>query len=415
MIDSSRSLITPTPLAPAHFWRTLRDLPSGITLSTVTAGFIFVLINYTGPLLLVLAAASAGSLTPEQTASWVWAVVVGNGVLCIVQSLAFRMPITAPFSTAGVALLIVSLPSYTLNEAVGAYIVCAGTVALLGISGAFGRLMRLIPQPVIMAVLAGVLLRFGLNIFNTIDDAPGNVWMVAAMVVAFFALKRLRFSAPALGAIAVGLLIAALQGRLEFPAVTMGLALPTWYMPVFTLDALFGLALPLLVMALSSQYAPGQAVLIANGYDAPINRILTLTGVTSMVTALFGGHGNTLGALSAAILVGPDAHPDPDKRYAAGVMGGVWHIAFGLFGAAVVDLFTTFPAVFVSTVAGLSLSGVLSSSLATALAQPATRDAALVAFLCTAGDFALLGIGAPFWGLLAGIGIYLLMRQPDAQ
>jgi benzoate membrane transport protein len=410
MTDSSRPLITPTPFT--HFWRNLRDLPRGLTLASVTAGFIFVLINFTGPLLLLLAAAQNAGFTTEQTASWVWAVVVGNGVLCIVQSLAWRIPMTAQYSTAGVALLLVSLPNYTINEAVGAYIVCAGATALLGLSGAFGRVMRLIPQPVIMAVLAGVLLRFGLNIFNALDDAPGNVWLIVPMIIAFFVLKRLSFSAPALGAIGVGLVIAALQGRLSFPPLALTFTLPQLYAPVFTLDAIFAIAMPLFVLALSSQYAPGQAVLIANGYDAPINRILTVSGSASMLLALFGGHGNTLGALSAAVVVAPDAHPDPDRRYAAAVAGGLWHVLFGLLGAAVVDLFTGFPAAFVSTVAGLSLSGVIASSLAGAMAQPAARDGALVAFLCTAGDFALLGIGAPFWGLLAGVGVYLLMRRP---
>jgi benzoate membrane transport protein len=133
-------------------------------------------------------------------------------------------------------------------------------------------------------------------------------------------------------------------------------------------------------------------------------------GGFSALFAPFGGHGLSLGALTAAIVVGPDAQPDPDRRYASAVMSGVWHIAFGMFGAAVVDLFAIFPAVFVSTIAGLSLSGVLANSLSGALQHTEYRDAGIVAFLCTAGDFALFGIGAPFWGLVAGVAVHALMR-----
>lgn len=403
------ALYSPTPPTLASFVRNLRDLPSALTISGITAGFIVVLINYTGPLLIVLQAAAAGGLTSEQTASWVWGVVVGNGVMTVLMSLLFRMPITAPYTTAGAALLVVSLGQYSLNEAIGAYILANGAIMLLGISGLFGRVMRLIPQPIVMAVLAGVLLRFGLNIFNALDDAPGNPVVIAPMVIVFFALRRFRFRAPTLGAMAAGIAVAALQGRLDFPPLALTLTLPRVYLPVFTMEAALGLALPLFALSVSSQYAPGQAVLLANRYDAPINAILTISGGFSMLLALFGAHGTTLGALTAAIVVGPDAQPDISKRYASAVASGTWHILLGLFGATVVDLFSGFPGVFVSTIAGLSLSGIIASSLGGAFERPEYRDAAIVAFLCTAGDFSLFTIGAPFWGLVAGVGVHAIM------
>lgn len=403
------ALYPPTPPTFASFLRNVRDLPSSLTVNGITAGFIVVLINYTGPLLIVLQAAAAGGLTAEQTSSWVWGLVVGNGVMTVFMSLLFRMPITAPYTTAGAALLVVSLGQYSLNEAIGAYILANGAIMLLGISGLFGRVMRLIPQPIILAVLAGVLLRFGLNIFNALDDAPGNPILIVLMVIAFFILKRLKFRAPTLGAMAIGIVIAALQSRLNFPPLSLVPTLPHIYLPTFTIEAALGLALPLFALSVSSQYAPGQAVLLANRYDAPINGILTLSGGFSMLLAFFGAHGTTLGALTAAIVVGPDAQPDISKRYASAVASGSWHIVLGLFGAAVVDLFSGFPGVFVSTIAGLSLSGIIASSLGGALEKPEFRDAAIIAFLCTAGDFSLFTIGAPFWGLVAGVGVHALM------
>lgn len=404
-----------TPATLSNFMQNLRDLPRSISISGITAGFIIALISYTGPILIILQAAEAANFTPEQTASWVWAIVIGNGVGSILLSLLYRQPLITPHNTAGSALLVTSLTQFPLSDAIGAYIVTALAVVLLGLSGWFGRAMRAIPQSVVSAVLAGVLLRFGLGIFNAIDDAPLNPLMIGAMVAAFFLLKRAKFRAPTLGAMLIGTVIAGTTGQMQLGAVDLTLTLPVFIAPTFSPDAILALSLPLFALALSSQYAPGEAVLRANHYDPPINSILTITGLMSVVLAFFGGHGTCLGALTAAIVVSPDAQPDPTKRYASAVASGVWHVGLGLMGAAVISLFAAFPAVFISTIAGLSLSGIIANALAGAMADPNGRDAAIVAFLCTAGDFSLLGIGAPFWGLVAGFAVHLLMtayRRP---
>ncbi len=410
-LDTSR--IAPTPPTLSNFLQNIRDLPQSITLSGITAGFIVALISYTGPILIILQAAKAANFTPEQTASWIWAIVMGNGIGSILLSLLYRQPLITPHNTAGSALLVTSLAHFPLSDAIGAYIVVSIAVILLGLSGLFGRVMRAIPQPVILAVLAGVLLRFGLGIFNAIDDNPQNPMfnpiMIVAMVAAFFLLKRMKFPAPTLGAIGIGVLIAATTGQMHLSEVNLALTLPVFIAPTFSSQAILTLSLPLFALALSSQYAPGEAVLRANNYAPPINSILTITGVMSLILSFFGGHGTCLGALTAAIVVGPDAQPDPHKRYASAVASGVWHVGLGLLGAAVVSLFAAFPAVFVSTIAGLALSGIIANSLAGAMEKPAGRDAAIVAFLCTAGDFSLFGIGAPFWGLIAGFLVHLLM------
>jgi len=406
-LESSR--IMPTSPTLSSFLQNIRDLPKSITLSGITAGFIVALISYTGPILIILQAAKAANFTPEQTASWIWAIVMGNGIGSILLSLLYRQPLITPHNTAGSALLVTSLVQFPLSDAIGAYIVVSIAIILVGLSGLFSRVMRLIPQPVILAVLAGVLLRFGLGIFNAIDDAPLNPLMIVAMVAAFFLLKRAKFRAPTLGAIGIGALIAAAAGQMQLAEVNLALTLPVFTAPTFSSNAILTLSLPLFALALSSQYAPGQAVLRANHYEPPINSILTITGVMSLILSFFGGHGTCLGALTAAIVVGPEAQPDPQKRYASAVVSGVWHVGLGLLGAAVVSLFAAFPAVFVSTIAGLALSGIIANSLAGALEKPSGRDAAIVAFLCTAGDFSLFGIGAPFWGLIAGFLVHLLM------
>jgi benzoate membrane transport protein len=399
------AVITPPP-SLAQFWRNLRDLPGSLTLSTVTAGFIVALIGYTGPILIVLQAAQAAGLSPEQTASWAWAIAVGNGLFTMLLSLTFRQPITSPWSTAGAALLVSSLGAFSYPEAVGAYMAAAVGIALVGVSGLFGRIMAQIPRPVVMGVLAGILLQFGLNIFTRLPENPA---IVLSMLAVFFLLRRVRFQAPTLGAMAVGIVVAAVQGALAFGPLSLAPTVPVFTAPAFTPGALLSLAMPLFVLALTSQYAPGEAVLRANGYTPPINRILTVTGLGTLALSVFGNHGTTLGALTAAIVTGPDCHPDAARRYAGAFVSGLCYFVFGIFGTTIIGLFSGFPAVFVSTVAGLSLSGVIAGSLAGALEQPAYRDAAIVAFLCTAGGFTLLGIGAPFWGLVAGIGTHLIL------
>ncbi|MCU0514873.1 MAG: benzoate/H(+) symporter BenE family transporter [Anaerolineae bacterium] len=394
------------PPQPA-FWRNLRDLPQALSLSAVVAGFLVVLVGYTGPLLILLQAARAGGLTDAQTASWLWAATVGNGITTMLLSLRYRQPLTAPWSTAGVALLVTSLAQYTLPQAVGAYLLCALAVMLLGASGLFGRVMALIPQPVVQGMLAGILLRFGIGLFTTLPERP---LMVIAMIGVFFGLKRLQFRAPTLGALIIGVVLAAAGGEIHLDQVALTLTVPQITLPEFTPDAALSLALPLVLLALSSQYAPGQAVLLAAGYRAPINGILVITGGASLVWGLFGGHGVTLGALLAALVTGPDAHPDPDRRYAAAWASGAWYVLFGLFGATVMSLFAGFPAALVAAVAGLALSGTITGALTGALAVPEGREGATVAFLCAAANFTLLGIGAPFWGLVAGIAVHLLLR-----
>jgi benzoate membrane transport protein len=405
----NQALHTATSPNLRNFLQNLADLPKSLSLSGLAAGFIIVLITYTGPLLIVLQAAQAGQLSEEQTSSWVWAVIVGNGIATILLSLLFRQPITIPYSTAGAALLISSIGLFPFSEVIGAYLICAIGITLLGVSGLFGRLMKLIPQAVVMAVLAGVLLRFGLGIFNALDDNPNNPLIIVSMVLVYMLLKRIKFAAPSLGAMITGLVLAGALGLLNFSAVRLIPSLPSVFMPSFSLNATLSLALPLFALAISSQYAPGQAVLLANGYDAPINSILSLTGLLSIGLAFFGGHGNVLGALTAALVVSPDAQADIDKRYASAVASGFWHVLFGIFGATVIGLFAGFPIVFVSTIAGLSLSGIIANSLYGAMSEPESRDAAIIAFLCTAGDFKLLSIGAPFWGLVAGSLVFFLM------
>ncbi|MBL8118874.1 MAG: benzoate/H(+) symporter BenE family transporter [Anaerolineae bacterium] len=391
----------------------IRDLRGATNASVVLTGLLVVIVGYASSLPIAFQAAAGAGLSPSQTSSWIMAITIGSGLCSIIMSIWFRQPVMAAWSTPGLVLLVSGLAldnpaHYTLNEAVGAYIIVALASILLGLSGLFGRLMAMVPQPVVLGMLAGVLIRFGFGLFTALPERPV---MVIAMLIAFFVLRRRGFRAPTVGVLAVGLLLALVTQDLHVESVQSGLVALEWTAPVFSVEALLGLGLPLFALAMSSQNAPGQAVLRAAGYQVPINGALVVTGVVSLLTAPFGGHGLTLAAITAAMVTGPEAHPDPDKRYAAGVAAGVGNIVTGIFGATLVSLFAVLPHALIAATAGLALTGAIISSLSGSMAEPSGREGGVIALMCTAANFTLFGIGAPFWGLVMGVLTHEIMTR----
>jgi benzoate membrane transport protein len=305
-------------------------------------------------------------------------------------------------------LLATSLAQYTYPEAIGAFIIAALGLIALGWSGLFGRVIDHVPRPVIAGMLAGVLVRFGLGVFRALPTDP---LLVGVMVVTYLVLRRYNVRAPSIGTLVAGLVVAAFTGQLHFANFTLALTTPVLTWPVFSLRALLGLGIPLFILANVSQNAPGLAVLRSYGYQLRPDGPILITGVLSLLTAPFGGSGLSLAAITAALCAGPEAHADPDRRYSAGVAYGFWYILFGLFGATAVSLFTGMPAPLVATVAGLALTGALITALTNAMFEPKARDGALFAFLVTAADITMLGIGAPFWGLVVGVAANWLLNH----
>lgn len=388
--------------------RNLRDLPSSLAVSAIVAALVAVLVGYTGPLLIVVQAAENAGLDRAQLSSWIWAITVGSGVSALIMSLRYRQPLLAAWPAAGVALLATTLSQYSYAEAIGAYLVAAVGLIALGWSGLFGRVIDRVPRSVIAGMLAGVLVRFGLGVFRALADAQV---LVGAMILTYLLLRRFNVRAPSIGTLGVGLAVAALGGQLQLEQFAPALTIPVWHWPVFTLRAVLGLSLPLFVLANVSQNAPGLAVLRSYGYQTNPNGPILITGIISLLTAPFGGSGLALAAITAALCVSPEAHPDPDRRYVAGVAYGLWYILFGSFGATAVTLFAGLPRELIAAVAGLALTGALITALTNAMAEPKEREGALLAFLCTAADITLLGIGAPFWGLVVGGAANLLLRS----
>ncbi|MBU1360703.1 MAG: benzoate/H(+) symporter BenE family transporter [Gammaproteobacteria bacterium] len=370
-----------------------------LSLSAFTAGFVAVLVGFTSSVAIVFQAALAFGATPAQISSWMWALGIGMGLASAVPSLWLRKPVMIAWSTPGAAVLAVAGAGYTMNDAVGAFVVCAALMAIAGATGWFERVMNRIPMAIASALLAGVLARFGLDAFLAAKTA---LPLVLVMLLTYLLARRIspRYAVPT--TLLVAIVFAALRGQLAWSQVHLELAMPVFTMPAFSLQATVSLALPLFVVTMASQNLPGVAAIRAAGYDLPISKLITLSGLGTLVLAPFGAFALNLSAITAAICMGREAHEDPARRYTAAVSCGAIYVAIGCFGAAVTGLLTAFPKELVATIAGLALLGTIGGGLAAAVRDESHREAALITFLVTLSGVTLAGIGSAFWGVVAG-------------
>lgn len=384
--------------------RFLRDA----SISAVVAGFVTVLVGFTSSAVLVFQAAQALGASEAEMGSWMWALGLGMGLTCILLSLRYRAPVVTAWSTPGAAMLITSAAGVPMAEAIGAFLVSAVLLTLSGFTGWFERAMNRIPMSIAAGMLAGVLLRFGLDVFVAMGT---HFAMVFAMLCAYLLGRRLAPRYAVILALALGTAVAAAQGLLHLDGVQLALATPVFTAPRFSLGAAIGIAIPLFIVTTASQNAAGVAVIRASGYrDLPVSPLIGWSGAATLVLAPFGAFALNLAAITAAISMGREAHEDPRRRYVAAVAAGVFYLVVGLFGATVVAAFAALPRELVLAIAGLALLGTIGNALVAALANEHEREPALIAFLVTASGVSLAGIGAPFWGLLAGALAALVLR-----
>ncbi|MEG1768012.1 MAG: benzoate/H(+) symporter BenE family transporter [Comamonas sp.] len=376
-------------------------------LHPVIAGLISVIVNYGGTFILVFQAAKVAGLSPELTASWVWALSIGVGVSGILLSWATRTPVITAWSTPAAAFLVTALATTPYAEAVGAYMLSAAAFVLLGLSGWFDRVIRWIPPGIAAGLLAGILLQFGMGAFGGMNSDP---WLAGLLITAYLLFKRFSARYAVVGILLLGLAFLLLQGRVDLAGLHLELAAPVFTRPAFSLNSVLSVALPLFLITLTGQYMPGMLVLRNDGYGTSASPIVTLTGLGSLLMAPFGAHAFNIAAITAAICTGPEAHADPSRRWIAGIAAGIFYILVGVFGVTLAAVFMAFPATFISTLAGLALLGTIGASLAAAMADAKAREAALITFLASAAQITLLGIGGAFWGLVIGLAAHALLN-----
>lgn len=389
----------------------MKNLAKDFSLSAVVAGLIVVLVGMTSSAVLVFQAAQAAGVDAASASSWLGALCLGQGLLSVFLSIRSRTPIMMAWSTPGAALIAGGLNGMTLPELTGAFVFSAALILLCGLTGMFDRLVARIPVPLSAALLAGVLLHFALETFAFF---PGQPMLIGLMFLAYVAGKKFWPRGTMVLALGVGALVAATLGQLHFENFHVAATRWTFTAPALSLSALLGVGVPLFIVTMASQNLTGMTVMRAYGYQTPVSPLLTWAGAVNLVTAVFGGFTINLAAITAAIGMGPECHPQPEKRYVAAVVSGAIYIVIGLFAATVTSLFAAFPKEMVIAVAGLALLATISSSLLRAVENESEREAAFVTFVVTASGVSFCAIGSAFWGLALGAFVLFVMKPRKA-
>lgn len=388
-----------------------KSLKDDWSVSATVAGFLAVLISYSGPLIIFFQAAQKANVDPSMMISWIWGISIGAAVAGIFLSIKYKVPVITAWSAPGTALLVTLFPNISLNEAVAAYITAALVILVIGLTGYFDKLLKWIPQSIAAGMMAGILFQFGLGLFTATNSMP---LIVFGMVLVFLVSKRINPRYSMVWVLLAGVLLSLVLGKMNPVTVDFSLAIPQWISPEWSINGMLNLAIPLILVSLTGQFLPGMAIMKLSGYDTPAKPIITTTSIASLVVACVGGITIVLASITAALCMGKDAHELKDKRYIAGIANGVFYILGGLFAGSIVMLFSLLPKELVAALAGLALLGAIATNVSVAMKDESERDAALITFLATASGMHFLGLSSVFWGICIGLVAHLLLNKPKA-
>ncbi|MDQ2247923.1 benzoate/H(+) symporter BenE [Acinetobacter baumannii] len=377
-----------------------KTLKNDWSISATVAGFLAVLISYSGPLIIFFQAAQRAHVSTDMMVSWIWGISIGAAVSGIYLSIKYKTPVITAWSAPGTALLVTLFPNISLNEAVAAYITSAIVIFLIGITGYFDKLLKWIPQDVAAGMMAGILFQFGISLFTASDSMP---LIVFSMLIVFLIAKRLMPRYTMIWVLAAGVLLSLILGKMNPVDVNFNLAIPQWISPEWTWNSTLNLAVPLILVSLTGQFLPGMAIMKLSGYDTPAKPIITATSIASLAVACVGGITIVLASITAALCMGKDAHELKEKRYIAGIANGIFYILGGLFAGSIVMLFSLLPKELVAALAGLALLGAIATNISVAMKNDGQRDAALITFLASASGMNFLGLSSVFWGICIGV------------
>lgn len=377
-------------------------------LQPIMAGALAAIVGYASTFTLVLAALTAAGASPQQAGSGLMSVCIAIGILNIVVSARLRVPVSFAWSTPGVAfILTVGEPVGGFPAVAGAFLVAAGLIILTGLIKPLARLIAAIPAPIANAMLAGMLLTLCLAPITAVAELPALALPILLAWVIGMRFAR-RYAVP-IAVLVTGIMLAS-STNLEPGALDGSWPVFVPVMPQFTLDAIIRIGLPLYIVTMASQNLPGLAVMQANGFKLHPAPLFVMTGMASAATAFFGGHSSNLAAITAAICAGPEAHPDRTRRWPAPISAGVVYLLMAPGASLAAAFIAASPPLLIQAVAGLALLSSLATALSGALAAEETRLPAVLTFVTTASGITIIGVGAPFWGLVAGIGMLVLLR-----
>lgn len=378
------------------------------SLSATVAGFLAVLISYSGPLIIFFQAAQKAQVSTDMMISWIWGISIGAALTGIYLSIRYKTPVITAWSAPGTALLVTLFPHISLNEVIAAYITTAIVIFMVGITGAFDRLLKWIPQGIAAGMMAGILFQFGLGMFKATDSMP---FIAFSMLLCYLFSKRFSPRYSMVWVLLCGVILSLILGKMNPVDVQFSMAIPQWITPEWTWNSTFNLAIPLILVSLTGQFLPGMAILKLSGYDTPAKPIIAASSIASLAVACVGGITIVLASITAALCTGKDAHELQEKRYIAGIANGLFYILGGLFAGSIVMLFSLLPKELVAALAGLALLGAISSNITLAMKEDSQRDAALITFLATVSGMHFLGLSSVFWGICIGVMAQIILTK----
>lgn len=378
----------------------LNNIRQDFSSSAMMAGFLAVLISYSGPLLIFFQAANTANANHEMIASWVWGISIGAAISGIFLSLYLRIPVITAWSAPGTALLVTQFTTMTINQAVASYIIAAVILFIIGLSGSFDKIIKYIPKGIAAAMIAGILFQFGINSFTAMENMP---LLTGIMIISYLLFKRFLPRYSVIIVLLVGIFVVILSGDLELKPIPFGIEKPIFIEPDWDWRTTLNFALPLVLVSLTGQFLPGMAVLKTAGYNIKAKSIISITSLVSIFVAFFGGITITLAAITAAICTSKESHENPDKRYIAGVANGLFYLIGGVFAITIVTMIMGLPKELISVLAGLALLSAIANSLLNTVLDEEHREASVITFLAVASGMSFAGIGSAFWGMLLGM------------
>lgn len=373
-------------------------------MSLVFSAFVAVFVGFAASVAVVLAAAESLGATPAQTVSWVAGLALAKGAASLWLSWRHRLPIICAWSTPGAALIAAST-GLDMAAAVGAFLLAAALMMLTAAFRPLGALIEKIPMPIAAAMLAGVIFRFVVAVFDEMRVSPG---LVLPLLAVFLLARLVNPFLGVIAALAAGIVLSFAGGLAAWPTGGLALSGLEFVTPRFDTAAMLGIGIPLYLVTMAAQNLPGFAVLRAAGYQPPVPACLFATGLASALTAPFGAHMVNMAAISASICTGPDTHPDPAQRWKAGIVYGLAWLAIAATAGLLLALILAMPKALIVAVAGLGLVGSLTGALTQATSSDGHRFAAVVTFAVAASSLTLFGVGSAFWSLVAGLGVLTL-------
>lgn len=393
------------------FIQNLREYPKHLNANTFGSGLIAAIFGCTGPALIIIGGGTDNGLTPTQIISWLFAVYFFGGLLGFYLAIKFKQPIAGAYSIPGAVLVVGALEHFSLNEVSGAYLVAGIIVLLLGISGLIGKIMQWIPGPIVMAMITGAMIGFGTDMITSLEGAP--IVAGAAILVYLLSTRFIKKVPPILISFVIAGFLAMFTGEFQTQNIDVNFVLPQFVFPTFSLDAMISVSIPLALLVIGAENAQSIGVLKSQGYKPPINSMTIWSGIGGIATSLFGGHNANIAGPMTAICASKESGDNLESRHASAATNGILFGAFGIIASLAVPFISAFPSTLIAAIAGLAMIGVILKSLQMSFSERKFQIGSFFSLVIAMSGVSFFNISSPFWSLIGGIIVSLVIEQVD--